>query len=140
MIGACLFFAGGRLRLASTLFFLFLPYTIALSTALLNVSVLAMVFVSLFLLLESRGKSLLASLCLGLALATVQFIWLVLPLVAVYYLRQRRWREPLFSSSSPSSSSRRSSSCLPGCSSTRSCSSSSGGRSCTSSTLPVSRG
>ena len=95
IIGTCLFLYGGRWRFGAALVYLFLPFTILFSTVYLNTTAIAMAFIALFLLAESRGRGRLGAVLLGLAIATVQFAWLMLPGLLVYYYRTRRWLEPL---------------------------------------------
>jgi hypothetical protein len=94
-IAALLYAYGGRPRLASAAVYLLLPPTVLFSTVYLNATLVAMVFVALWLVLESRGRTLEGAACLGLALASSQFSFLILPFALVYYLRATRWKEPL---------------------------------------------
>lgn len=82
----------GRVLL-STAYFL-LPAIILFSTVYVNATLVAMVFIAWWLLLEKRGSRLGAAGSLGLALSASQFSLLLLPLSVAYYLRKRRWREP----------------------------------------------
>ena len=95
LVGGCLYSFGGKWRIVAASIYLFLPFTIIFSTFYLNETLIAMAFIALFLLLESRGLGLPASVSFGLALASSQFSFLLLPLVLVYYLKRGRWREPL---------------------------------------------
>ncbi len=95
MVGACLYLYGGRWRLAAAFIYLFLPFVILFSTVFLNASVIAMAFIAAFFVLESRGRSVTGAVSFGVALATVQFSLLILPCLLVYYLRRRRWVEPV---------------------------------------------
>ncbi|MBI3841528.1 MAG: hypothetical protein HY297_06240 [Thaumarchaeota archaeon] len=95
IIGACFVWAGLRRSLLASSVYLFFPFTILLSTVFLNNTVVSMLFIALFFALERRGRGLLGATCFGIALATVQFSWFVFPFVAYYYLRGRRWKEPL---------------------------------------------
>jgi len=54
-----------------------------------------MLFIALFFAFERKGKGLLGASCFGVALASIQFSWFIFPFVAYYYLRDRRWKEPL---------------------------------------------
>ncbi|MDA4113422.1 MAG: PIG-U family protein [Thaumarchaeota archaeon] len=94
LVGTCLYL-WGRWRPGAASVYLFLPFTIVFSTFYLNATLMAMALIALFLLLESRGRGLLASISFGLALASSQFSFLLLPLVFAYYLRHGRWKEPV---------------------------------------------
>jgi hypothetical protein len=93
VVGACLYLYGGRWNLGAALLYLFLPFTILFSTYYVNATLIAMVFIALFLLLESRGRGRLGALSFGLALASIQFAALMAPLAFVYYARKGRWVE-----------------------------------------------
>jgi len=95
VIGASLVWAGYNRSVLAPAFYLLLPFTILLSTVFLNDTVVAMLFIALFFVFERRGKGLLGASCFGIALASIQFSWFVFPFVAYYYLRGRRWKEPL---------------------------------------------
>jgi hypothetical protein len=93
VVGACLYLYGGRWHLGAALLYLFLPFTILFSTYYVNAALVAMAFVALFLLLESRGQGRLGALSFGLALAAIQFAAIMAPLAFVYYARKGRWVE-----------------------------------------------
>ncbi|MDA4135982.1 MAG: hypothetical protein OK449_03130 [Thaumarchaeota archaeon] len=92
-IGACLYLYGGRWRLGATLLYLFVPFTVLFSTFYVNAALIAMAFVAVFLLLESKGMGRLGAVSLGLALATVQFALLIAPFALFYYAEKKRWVE-----------------------------------------------
>jgi uncharacterized membrane protein len=92
LIGACLYL-WGRWRLRATSLYLFLPFTVIFSTFYLNAALIAIAFIALFLVLESRGRGGLGSVSFGLALSSSQFSLLLLPLVLAYYLRRGRRKE-----------------------------------------------
>jgi len=92
LIGACLYL-WGRWGLRAASVYLFLPFTVVFSTFYLNAALIAMAFIALFLLFESRGRGGLGSVSFGLALASSQFSFLLLPLVLAYYLRRGRRKE-----------------------------------------------
>jgi len=93
IIGSCLYLYGGRWHRAAALMYLFLPFDVLFSTYYANVTLIAMAGIALFLLLESRGRGRLGAAAFGLALATVQFTLLLVPLFLVYYARRGRWEE-----------------------------------------------
>lgn len=94
VVGACLYLYGGRWRALAASVFLFLPFTTVFSVVYLNASLLAMPFIALFFLLESRGRGSWASFSFGVALAASQFSVLILPFF-ILYARGRRWTEPM---------------------------------------------
>jgi hypothetical protein len=85
----------GPRKLASATVYLLLPPTALFSTVYLNATLVAMVFIAAWLVLEARGRALEGAACLGLALASSQFSFFILPFSLVYYLRLGRWKEPL---------------------------------------------
>jgi hypothetical protein len=93
VVGACLYLYGGRWRSAGAALYLFMPFTVIFSTYYLNAALIAMAFIALFLLLESRGRGRLAAVSLGVALASIQFSALVAPCALLYYVRRGRWVE-----------------------------------------------
>jgi hypothetical protein len=93
VVGASIYLYGGRWNLAASLLFLFIPLTVLFSTYYVNAALVAMVFLALFLLFESRGQPRLGALSLGLSLASIQFALLVAPLALVYYARKGMWLE-----------------------------------------------
>jgi hypothetical protein len=95
VIGASIYFFRQKLSLILSLLYLFLPFTILLSTIFLNNSLISMLFVALSLLLEKRGKGMAAAIFFGVALATTQLSWLIFPLLISYYLRSERWKESI---------------------------------------------
>jgi hypothetical protein len=54
-----------------------------------------MLFIAGWLVLEKSGRGVPGAACLGLALASSQFSFLILPFALFYYLRVGRWKEPL---------------------------------------------
>lgn len=90
IVGTCLYLFEGRWRRGAALVFLFLPFTVLLSTVYLNAGLVAMVFVAAALVLEERKKSTVGAIGLGIALASIQFALLVFPFFAVYYVRSGR--------------------------------------------------
>jgi hypothetical protein len=95
VIGLSLAWASYKRSVLAPSVYLLFPFTIILSTVFLNNTVVSILFISLFFALERRGKPLLAASCFGIALASIQFSWFIFPFVAYYYLRDRRWKEPL---------------------------------------------
>jgi len=94
-VAALLYAYGGRGRLASASAYLLLPPTVLFSTVYLNAALVAMVFLAGWLVLEARGRGVAGAASLGLALASSQFSYLVLPFSLAYCWRTRRWKEPL---------------------------------------------
>ncbi|QQG48504.1 MAG: hypothetical protein HY247_07115 [archaeon] len=95
VIGACLVWSGYKRSLLASSAYLLFPFTILLSTVFLNNTVVAMLFIALFFAMERRGKGLVGASFFGVALASIQFSWFIFPFVALYYLREGRWKEPL---------------------------------------------
>jgi uncharacterized membrane protein len=87
-----LFALGGRRSRAAALAFFLAPWAFLFSTSYPNNTLVAMAFLGVFLIAEVRGRSLLASLSLGVSLASSQFVWLIFPFLLVRYLRGRRLR------------------------------------------------
>ena len=79
---------GARARVASIAFFL-APWAFLFSTSYPNNTLVAMAFLGGYLVAETRGRSLVASVSLGAALASSQFVWLVYPFLLARYLRRR---------------------------------------------------
>jgi hypothetical protein len=69
--------------------FLLLPPVVVFSTSFLNDSLPAIAFLSLAMVLELRGSRLPAGIALGLALASSQEAWFVLPVYIAYSVRKR---------------------------------------------------
>jgi hypothetical protein len=69
--------------------FLLLPPIIVLSTSFLNDSLPAIAFLSSALVLEFKGRRLPAGIALGLALASSQEAWFVLPVYLAYSARRQ---------------------------------------------------
>jgi hypothetical protein len=93
IVGASLYLYGGRWHKAAAILYLFLPFTVIFSTYYANVAVIAMAFLGVFLLFESRGLHSPAALFLGLSIATVQFAILLLPITVFYFFKRRRYLE-----------------------------------------------
>jgi hypothetical protein len=93
VVGGCICLYGGRWSVAASLLFLFLPFTVLFSTYYVNAALVAMLFLALFLLLESRGQSRLGALSLGLSFASIQFALLMAPVAMAYYARKGKWVE-----------------------------------------------
>jgi uncharacterized membrane protein len=77
MIGVCLFQFSRRWSLLAAALFLLVPLTYYTNDA-----TFAAAFVAISLALESRGRKALASVSLGIALATSLFVWLAIPFFA----------------------------------------------------------
>jgi hypothetical protein len=83
IIGTCLFQFSRRWSLPVAALFLLAP-----STYYTNDATLAAAFVAIALALESRGRKLIASASLGIALATSLFVWLAVPFFAYRFAKQ----------------------------------------------------
>ncbi|HME19344.1 MAG TPA: hypothetical protein VKF15_06400 [Nitrososphaerales archaeon] len=90
MVAWSLFALGGRKSRAAALAFFLAPWAFLFSTSYANNTLVAMAFFGVFLVAEVRGRMLLASLSLGVSLASSQFVWLVFPFLLVRYVRERR--------------------------------------------------
>jgi len=73
--------------------YLFTPFVVVFSTIYINNALISMLFLALFFYFERRGGRHLAPVCLGLSLASIQFAWLVLPVILYYQSREREFRE-----------------------------------------------
>ncbi|MDG7010916.1 MAG: hypothetical protein JRN57_02225 [Nitrososphaerota archaeon] len=89
-----LLFRPGRGGQLGALFLLF-PPAVLFSTSFLNDSLPSIAFVAVALLLESRGRRLFAAGALGLALASSQEAWFILPVYLAYSFRNRSYAPPL---------------------------------------------
>jgi hypothetical protein len=87
---------GTAARRASLLFFL-LPSDWLFSTSYPNNTLVAMCFLGVAALLDSRGRRTPSAVSLGAALASSQFIWLVYPIFAYRYLKRGFRKEVLVS-------------------------------------------
>lgn len=97
IIAVSLYLFGGRYCRLASLVFLLLPFTLILSTLYLNNSIIAIAFLSIFLLLEMKGKRYLHSIFLGLALASIQFTWLIFPFLSYYLISRGKLKAVLLS-------------------------------------------
>jgi hypothetical protein len=83
IIGLCLFQFGRKWSLPMSALFLLAPLTYYTNDA-----TIATAFVAISLALDSRGRKLMSSVSLGIALATSLFVWLALPFFAYRYVRR----------------------------------------------------
>ncbi len=93
LIGLCLFQFGRRWSLVASAAFLLVP----ISTRYANNLVPALALVVLSVALGQRGRRLLSSLSLGLALASSVLVWLLVPFFVYRYLKRRELRTALVS-------------------------------------------
>jgi hypothetical protein len=84
------FITGGRRGLSLSTAYLLMPFTVLFSTLYPNNTLVAVAFIGLSVVCEVKGRSHLGPLLLGLALASSQFAWMILPLYGLYYLRRGR--------------------------------------------------
>ena len=91
---AFLLMRGGRPGLHASVFLLF-PLTVVFSNWFLNNSLPAIAFLSVAVLLESRGHPKAASVLWGTAMAASQEAWFIFPLYVYYSLRKGRGAEVL---------------------------------------------
>jgi hypothetical protein len=90
VIGLLLSLQGGKWCLLASVFYLMIPFTIVLSTIYVNNLLVAALFLSVFAALEKRGRTTAGSVSLGVAMATNQLTWLVIPFAAYWYLKSGR--------------------------------------------------
>ncbi len=83
IIGICLFQFSRKWSLPLAALFLLVPLTYYTNNATLGTA-----FVAASLALESRGRRLLSSVALGVALATSLFVWLAFPFFAWWYAKR----------------------------------------------------
>jgi len=91
IIALTLYHSSRERGLSAMLLYLFAPFTIVFSTIYINNTLVSILFFALFYNFELRGRPLLSSLFLGLSLAAIQVAWVLLPILAFYFLRQRRF-------------------------------------------------
>ncbi len=90
-------YALGRGGVRPLLIYWFVPFTVIFSTVYLNNSLIALLFISLFVKLEQSERRSLGAISFGFALSAIQFAWLLFPFVLCYYLRTWRWKESVIS-------------------------------------------
>ncbi len=92
IIALTLYLSSGKRGRSASLLYLFMPFTVVFSTIYLNNTLISILFFALFFYFEKRGRRLLSSLSLGLSLAAIQVVWIIFPIIAFYFLRQRRFK------------------------------------------------
>jgi hypothetical protein len=92
VIGAAIARMSGPRSLPCALVYLFAPFTLLFSTVYLNDSLVAMCFIGPSFLAETKGRHRLSSVSYGLALASNQLAWLLLPFILLYHIRKRQVR------------------------------------------------
>ncbi len=73
--------------------YLFTPFVVVFSTIYINNAVVSMLFLALFFYFERNSRRHLPPVCLGLSLASIQFVWLILPVILYYQSRERKFKE-----------------------------------------------
>lgn len=97
VIAWSLYSLGGRRSAAAAAFFLLAPWGFLFSTSYPDNSLVAMAFVGLAFLWESKGKTCASGFALGVSLASSQLAWLVYPFFLLSSLKERWFREVLIS-------------------------------------------
>ena len=82
---------GRRMTIAGV--YLFAPFVVVFSTIYINNAIVSMLFLALFFYFERKGGRLLAPFCLGLSLASIQFAWLILPVILYYQSKEKKFRD-----------------------------------------------
>jgi hypothetical protein len=93
LVGFSIYSLGGSRSENAALLFFLLPFTALFSTSYPNNTLVSMAFLSLAVALWTRGKGMLASALVGVALASSQLVWFLYPLFLVWSLRSRRFGE-----------------------------------------------
>ncbi len=91
LIGLSIYSLGGRRSRVAALLFLLFPFTALFSTSYPNNTLISMAFVGLAGAFWARGRGRLASVMIGVALASSQLFWILYPLVLVWSLRSRKF-------------------------------------------------
>jgi len=89
-VAATLLSLGGKRSRAASLAFFLAPWAFLFSTSYPNNTLVAMAFLGVYLVAETRGRNLYGSLSLGASLASSQFVWLIFPFILLHQLRERR--------------------------------------------------
>jgi hypothetical protein len=95
LIALTLYLSAEKRGMAIAGVYLFTPFVVVFSTIYINNAVISMLFLALFFYFEKKGGQLLAPLCLGLSLASIQVVWLILPVILYYQSRERKFRDIL---------------------------------------------
>jgi uncharacterized membrane protein len=93
VVSACILGLGGGRSRRAALAFMLAPWSFLFSTSYPDNTLVAMVFLGLYLLAETRNRGRPASVLLGVSVASSQFVWLVLPFFFVLRARGRRLAE-----------------------------------------------
>jgi hypothetical protein len=91
LVGYSIYSLGGSKSTTAALLFILLPFTALFSTSYPNNTLVAMAFLGLAGALWARGKGRVASVMLGIALASSQLLWLLYPIFLVWSLRSRKF-------------------------------------------------
>ncbi|HYB45396.1 MAG TPA: hypothetical protein VEC92_02630 [Nitrososphaerales archaeon] len=93
VVGLSIYSLRGTQSRTAALVFLLLPFTVLFSTSYPNNTLVAMASLAVATVLWTRGRGRVASVLMGVALASSQLIWFLYPLFLAWSLRSKRFDE-----------------------------------------------